>query len=223
MTNQWQNGSDPLNIPAYIAHSSGVFEKLNSVPTEQRENILAEYTKFIIARHPFERLLSAYRNKLEGNSTSAKYFQERIGKKIVREFRKNARNESLDNGNDVTFEEFIKYLLTPKLSLLHNTNQSSFNEHWEPIAKLCHPCIVKYNIIGKYETLLDDSSLALFMSGAENVTFPTSYKSSRTNQQLRRYFEPISINHLRSPFKIYEEDFRLFGYDLQDMLGYEFD
>jgi Sulfotransferase family len=116
------------------------FTKFSSLTKDEQQDVLANYTRFIIVRHPFERLLSAYRNKLEGDLPSAKYFQARIGRMIVKFIRKNPTEESLLKGDDVTFEEFIKYLLSPELSMYTPTaNQTFFNEHWELSSNLCHP------------------------------------------------------------------------------------
>lgn len=223
MTNQWKNGTDPLKIPAALAHSTGMFQKFNALTATERETVLTEYTRFVIARHPFERLLSAYRNKLEGDLPSARYFQERIGKQIIKSFRPNAATESLNRGHDVTFNEFIMYLLTPELSMNYAANQTAFNEHWEPINKLCHPCAVRYNIVGKYETLIDDSALALHLVGVKNLTFPSSQRTSGTSDLLRKYFSNVPLGVTRSLYRLYEDDFKLFGYSLEDVLGYELD
>ncbi|KAL9929254.1 carbohydrate sulfotransferase 11 [Glossina fuscipes fuscipes] len=219
MNGDWHNGTNPLEIPGHVVHAEGVFKNLSSLNDTEKKQIFSEYTRFLIVRHPFERLLSAYRNKLEGRTASARYFQRRIGRQIIKAFRVNPSNHSLTHGDDVTFAEFIQYLLTPELSL---SNQSNYNEHWEPITKLCNPCIMKYNLLGKFETLLDDSALALYLAGADHLTFPTGHKQSSTRKQLRKYFDPLSISAIRRLYEIYAEDFRLFDYSLEDVLGFEF-
>ena len=58
---------------------------------------------------PFERILSAFQNKLEHPFTDK--FQMWYGRQIVKKFRPNASEDSLERGNDVSITEFIKYLI----------------------------------------------------------------------------------------------------------------
>jgi hypothetical protein len=147
--------------------------------------------------------------------------QTRIGRLIIKKFRLNPSHSSLLNGHDVTFDEFVRYLLTPELSMNYQSNQSSFNEHWESIEKLCHPCLIKYNVIGKYETINDDSALALHMVGADNLTFPKVTRTSGTSEKLQHYIDQLPLGLIRSLYKLYESDFKLFDYNLDDVLGFE--
>jgi chondroitin 4-sulfotransferase 11 len=103
----------------------------------------------------------------------------------------------------------------------YGENQLAFNEHWEPISKLCHPCLIKYNVIGKYETINDDSSLALHLVDIRNVSFPAITKTSGTNVRLRQYFDQLPLGLIRNLYKVYEKDFKFFDYDLEDILGFE--
>lgn len=74
---------------------------------------------------------------------------------------------------------------------------------------------------GKYETLIDDSALALHLASADNFTFPASQRTSGTSERLQKYFGQIPVSVTRSLYKLYEDDFRLFGYSLEDVLGFE--
>lgn len=83
-TGKWP-GNDPMEIPADQAHSPGTFQRLSNYTLSEIERMLATYDKLIVVRHPLERLLSAYRNKLEAkHEKSSRYFQTRFGKKIIR-------------------------------------------------------------------------------------------------------------------------------------------
>lgn len=150
LTGKWKKGTDPLEIPSSLPHTTKMFTHFNALNETERQEVFTDYTKFVFVRHPFERLLSAYRNKLEGNSTNSGYFHRRIGRRIVKALRVDPSNHSLEYGDDVTFEEFVQFLLKPEISLIN----SHYNEHWEPISKLCNPCVMKYNVIGNIKSKL---------------------------------------------------------------------
>lgn len=66
----------------------------------------------------------------------------------------NATQESLQNGDDVTFREFVEFIT-------NDTENGTRNEHWKPIYELCQPCVVNYNLVSKYETLVEDATEVL--------------------------------------------------------------
>lgn len=67
--------SNVVDIPSFLAHSENSTLKLSQVPTKEAKNYLESYTMFLVTRHPFERLLSAYINKFVDTLPSSKYFQ----------------------------------------------------------------------------------------------------------------------------------------------------
>ncbi|CAH2227858.1 jg26169, partial [Pararge aegeria aegeria] len=71
---------------------------------------------------------------------------DRVGRRIIKAFRENPSNESLEYGHDVTFKEFALFLTNNSKDLADIVN----NEHWQPITTLCHPCLIKYTLVGRY-------------------------------------------------------------------------
>ncbi|XP_012229793.1 carbohydrate sulfotransferase 11-like [Linepithema humile] len=213
-TGKWP-GNDPLEIPADQAHSPGTFQRLSNYTLPEIEKKLATYDKLIVVRHPLERLLSAYRNKLETkHEKSAKYFQSRFGKKIVKKYRPNASEKSLKNGDDVTFREFVDFVTD-------DSENGTRNEHWRPIYELCQPCLVNYNLVSKYESLVEDATEILERIGVTSVSFPPKPPSYEpTSRKLDRYYSTLSYKQLRKLVDLYKLDLRLFDYSLEDVLGF---
>ena len=165
------------------------------------------YYKFMFVRNPLERLLSAYRNKFTASYNT--YFPKTFGRKIIKRFRPRPTNDSLAKGHDVTFEEFIKYLLDAKIR-----QGAPMNAHWRPFHELCMPCTIPYDLIGKYETMDEDVSLALQQMRV-NVTFPKAYYSgaNRTSSKLVQTYSNITGPELENLFRLYSLDFDMFEYD----------
>lgn len=202
------NSTSVTDIPANDAHGQGMLMRLSNYTSDEIEFYINKFTKFIFVRHPFERLLSAYRNKLEQHYLSSQYFQMRFGRHIIKHYRPNPSKNSLIKGDDVTFQEFAAYLTNP--------DNNSFNEHWKPIFDLCHLCLIDYDIIGKYETLYEDAEFILKQIGKSDIAFPHAAKPSKTWSQLRKYYNTLSQRVINDLYKIYKLDFELFEYNIND-------
>ena len=58
-------------------------------------------------------------------------------------------------GHNISFPQFMEFLAGPDDSV------EVRNEHWLSFHRLCSPCDVKYDFLGKYETLKEDSEAVL--------------------------------------------------------------
>ncbi|XP_011612695.1 carbohydrate sulfotransferase 11 isoform X1 [Takifugu rubripes] len=206
---------DPLAIPANEAHVPKNLRTLSEYSTAQINQRLRSYLKFVFVREPFERLVSAYRNKFTRSYNTA--FHKRYGRKIVKRHRMDPQPEALERGNDVSFEEFVYYLVDPATQ-----REEPFNEHWERVHSLCHPCLIHYDVVGKYETLEQDSRYVLQLAGVEDqVSFPTSSKSTRTTGDMAaQFFHNISPFYQKRLYNLYRMDFLLFNYSVPEYLNF---
>lgn len=204
---------EPLAIPANEAHVAGNLRSLSEYSTAEINKRLRTYLKFVFVREPFERLVSAYRNKFTRSYNTA--FHKRYGTKIIRRHRADPQAEALEKGSDVSFEEFVYYLVDPQTQ-----REEPFNEHWERVHSLCHPCLIHYDVVGKYETLVQDSRYILKLAGAEGeVKFPATSKSTRTTGDMAaKFFDNISPFYQKKLFNLYRMDFLLFNYSVPGYL-----
>ncbi|KAG7265507.1 hypothetical protein CRUP_034299 [Coryphaenoides rupestris] len=200
--------SDPLAIPAHEAHVAGTAHALRIL--HRRDQPAAALLPQVRVRAgPLRAAGLRYRNKFTRSYNTA--FHKRYGTKIIRRHRPGARPEALEAGDDVSFREFVQYLVDPRTQ-----RDEPLNEHWERVHSLCHPCFIHYDVVGKYETLEPDSQAVLGLAGVEgDVRFPTSGKSTRTDGEMAaRFFQNISPFLQRKLFNMYRMDFLLFNYSM---------
>ncbi|XP_062986732.1 carbohydrate sulfotransferase 9 isoform X2 [Elgaria multicarinata webbii] len=196
------------NITHDAVHYGKRLKKLDSYDLKGIHTRLKTYTKVISVRDPMERLVSAFRDKFEHPNS---YYHPVFGKSIIKKYRLNADREALTTGSGVKFKEFIQYLLDPLRPVGMDT-------HWEQINKLCYPCIINYDFIGKFETLEEDANHFLRLIGApEGLTFP-SFKDrhstdKRTNSEVvRQYLAEIPVTERQKIYDFYYLDYLMFNY-----------
>nr|XP_039271225.1 carbohydrate sulfotransferase 14-like [Styela clava] len=170
---------------------------------------LKNYFKFTFVRNPLERLLSAYRNKFG----EIEDIMRTYGVKIKKRYGKSGASQQEEYtgkipGDDVSFEEFIRFLLD-------NSIVENMNEHWAPMHTLCQPCVVDYDFIGSYDNLYEDSEKVLQQIKApKDLHFPTrqSYYSPSSLSTTAYYYSVVNNTYLESLFAKYYQDFALFSY-----------
>ncbi|KAL8600117.1 hypothetical protein ACOMHN_009724 [Nucella lapillus] len=190
--------------------------KLSNFNEGERQYRLDNYFKFMFVREPFERLLSAWRNKFQNMNP---YFRKNYGQSIVRRFRDSDEVEDGKEKAAVRFEEFLQYIVDP-------LRTEALNEHWATYHRLCLPCTVQYDFVGKYENLDIDAEHVLQSIHADHVVnFPkrsASYKHNETSSFLTNFYRNISLPLLRRVYRIYKRDFNLFDYSLPDDMQWMF-
>lgn len=119
---------------------------------DKLDDILSSYTSFVFVRDPYARLWSAYVDKFFSPNS---IYWAMYGVTIVKQHRKNASDNSIRCGHDVTFEEFLKFIINL------GENGGLKDPHFAPISEICSPCQVKFDLIGKIETFGNDFEFIL--------------------------------------------------------------
>ena len=199
----------------------------------------------INARHPYARLYSAYNQKFEKRYYTTYYTVYknhgdvmmlldaqwgRDGKKFHSNltYRSDEPPTSADDGryenepeHIASFESFLTLI-----TLTYNISPLILDQHWQPSWIFCNPCKENYNVnfIAHTETADNDSKYFLgktFQSrGLDAYGFQPAYGNSTTKYK-DKYVEALGENWqetdlMKKIYKIYEIDFELYGYTIDD-------
>ncbi|XP_064094994.1 carbohydrate sulfotransferase 11-like isoform X2 [Macrobrachium nipponense] len=191
-----QNAS-PIEF-ARMEYKRPSVEELNSFL--ERE----DFSSFIIVRDPFERLLSAYRDKIESQQQA---FYRPLRCHIQKTYG-SLRGTSRDCRP--SFSEFVDYIID------EHVNGKPPNEHWAPYYTFCSPCQTKFDYILHFETLdQDEAFLVKKIEDLSSVVKPHKLHSSHTEYSTITafYFGQLTEEQKKQLYSIYEKDFEIFDYD----------
>ena len=163
----------------------------------------------MVVRHPFERLLSAYRDKLE-HIEGREYYYRRFGRHITYKYRQNKKEN--DTKLEPFFVEFLEFI----------SKERYFDEHWVPYYETCMPCDIKYDYILKFETLEEERLFLLSETGLkDHIDFSFEFKNSNprgttTKSVIENYYKEVPLSLLKKIYSVYETDFKLFFYSPEE-------
>ncbi|XP_044198512.1 carbohydrate sulfotransferase 12-like [Thunnus albacares] len=208
--NQSEPYLDPMSISPDLVHMPDKLSLISSFPRTEMKVKLKHYTKFMFVRDPFVRLISAYRDKFQRHN---EYYYQNFARDILRLYGNQPDTpetveEAFTSNIRPSFYNFIQYLLDPQTEI-----EEPFEPHWRQMHRLCHPCLIQYDFVGHQETLQEDAEQLLkILKLEDDIKFPPSYENMTSPFSVLDWFGTVPLEERRKLYKLYEEDFRLFGY-----------
>ncbi|XP_069949872.1 carbohydrate sulfotransferase 14-like isoform X2 [Cherax quadricarinatus] len=200
-----------------------------------RQDVLKTSKKMLIVRHPLERLLSAYRDKmLRYRSYNGPY--ERLQREIVETYPDAAvskgdisrRNLSGEDKTRVpeghvfpTFTQFLRKVKDDLTAAWSSNGKPPVNMHWRPYWQGCAPCTLHYHMIAQVETLDQDLTYIIQDLGLQDQLFYVHSHASNfdvyngTREATVHYYGTVPSLLLQQLVQLYRPDFELFGYSPQ--------
>ena len=177
--------------------------------------MLADYTKLLIVRHPIDRLISGYWDKMGLHVGNRDYI--RLRQNVMRAAHPNADEQTIKFGVP-RFQDFIEHEVMKK---------KTKDKHWRSYSSLCDPCAVHYDYVIKLESFEADIEPVLQILAAgntsmeqhlRNMTAPKNKQSPETRSS-NRILEMLNISlEVRNNIEhMYKLDMELFGYGFDNV------
>ena len=172
---------------------------LNALDPEEQESVVRGYFKFVMFRHPLERLLSGYRSKMSVAARDERKVTDENNRNIEGDlflydkeiiishaypnvYRKwRAAHESYPI--NITFSDFIDYWV--------KSEHLSLNAHFNSVLRLCKPCLVQYDYYGNFKTFSRDSKLLMDRIGATEEELRPRYPKP-SDELVSKYYGQLS-------------------------------
>ena len=185
---------------------------------EQYNDTLSTYTKLLIVRHPMDRLVSAYLDKVYRDK-AFKLFVMRIAERY--RLKKLMDYQIHTYGQFVTkpsFKEFLRMIVKQDSRL-------ATNEHWDQYFFRCNPCHIDYDYVLKVETMEHD--MQMFLSQVYNIRSGVGETRINSNKQGdSKWQQKLSTHQHLNPYQRLKKAFARkvndqFQYE-NDFFGYSF-
>jgi hypothetical protein len=161
------------------------------------------YHKFVVVRHPLDRLLSAYYNII--------YYKSGIGPSYtIPDILARFENVLHGNVSNLSFDQFVEYTTNPE-STFYN------DRHWIPYTQTCLICEVKYDHIFRLETLAAEFKMFKQSIGADNdlsVEMPllNLYNRPKKRAAVLEEYKALPLWLMYKVLDRYADDMQMFGY-----------
>lgn len=177
---------------------------LNAFNMTEIRRMLKDYFKVLVVRHPFVRLVSAYRDKIRRTTTYGQEIKQRIVEKYVHNSSQGLRWERVG----IPFKAFVDYVI--------HDSKGLNDHHWGTVQNLCFPCQVNYDCVAKVETLREDYK---WLEGHFHKKLPPLRKlnarvhdeATRVLKDLKEFFT-LDQGQREQLKTIYKSDLTMFGY-----------
>lgn len=163
-----------------------------SLSLERKVEMVKTYYKVIFIRHPLERLLSAYRDKIEPPlDTLSMKFPYYLKREILETYRSQEYSHWLSANASyslhISFPEFIRYVV--------DYPNNALNPHLRPQISICHPCRIKYNYYGNFKTMNQDVAMVMDKIKAKPEYYHNASlhsDPSHTSKLMLKYYSQLS-------------------------------
>ncbi|CAH1777888.1 unnamed protein product, partial [Owenia fusiformis] len=182
-----------------------------------KQNINKSLTtvRFINVRDPWERLLSAYMDRMtyHENRPHKSWQRNSIGRRIMFKYYPGSNAMVVPYEKiSFTFTDFLRYIIDEPKQLA-----GRLDDHWLQYYERCRPCdpYLDYNAIVKLETVTEDSNYVL-----EKIGVKTKIKDGprKTAKYLQEQYKEVPRWIIDDLTKIFYWDFKLFDYDMNSPL-----
>lgn len=152
---------------------------------------------FLIARHPLERLLSAYRDKLQYSLPHTHH--RKLGNEIIVKYRSKIKTNGIKIEKWPTFPEFVLYLLECV------KQGQPLDMHWIPITEFCTPCLFNFTIIAHTETLQEDQQHIIKKANLGGLIEPQWKNAGHgtTGRQIQKYYSQLTRSQILQLYHVY--------------------
>lgn len=169
---------------------------------------------FSFVRHPFERLVSSYMDKIIrlGDQWYKTVAPDMTGNRLQNEkYRKVAHQWYQE---DHSFSSYVDLVLN------RYSKGKVLDMHWKPMYDHCNYCYFKYDFIGRMETFNEDVKYVIKTNALEDKIsikdseFQANSVGNGTNTLAKELFHKnLSRDQIENLYQYYKMDFELFGYD----------